>query len=186
MLEKAEICASGHWMFEDANEPIPSSTSCLDASSGFTKVTKARPLGLLFCLDVSVGALASAIGGGDSAGLPSSIEGRRTDALMLSKGVNDTAGSMSTIEDGVPEDFVSSTGGIDVAGLVMSAGAEGCTFAHIFSTSSRCEAGAGGSTIPGAGFDGEIDGDLALTSSFDISGGFGSVTVVDVKRFDGR
>jgi hypothetical protein len=84
--------------------------------------------------------------------------------LILSKGVNDTAGSVSTIEDGVTEDFVSSTGGIDIAGLAIS-GAKGCTFANVFSTSSRCEAGFDGSTTPGAGFGGEIEGDLALTSS---------------------
>ena len=186
MLEKAEICASGDWVFKDANEPIPSSTSCLDASSGLTKVTKARPLGLLLCLDVFDGALASAIGGGDPAGLPFSIEGRGTAALILSKGLNDTAGSVSTIEDGVTEDFVSSTGGIDIAGLAISSGAKSCTFADVFSTSSRCEAGFGGSTTPGAGFGGEIEGDLALTSSFDISAGFGSVTVSDAKRFDGK
>lgn len=173
-------------MFEDANEPIPSSNSCLDASSGFTKVTKARPLGLLFCLDVSVGALASAIGGGDTAGLPFSIEGRGPATLMLSKRVDDTAGSVSTIEDGVTDDFVSSTGGIDIAGLVVSAGAKGCTLSDVSSTSSHCEAGVGGSTTHGVGFGGEIDGDLALTSSFDISAGFGSVTVSDVKRLDGR
>ena len=173
-------------MFEDANEPIPSSTSCLDASSGFTKVTKALFLGLLFCLDISVGALTLAIEGGDTVGLSFSIEARGTAASMLSKGVDDTADSLSTIEDGVTEDFVSSTGGLDIAGLVMSAGPKGCTFADVSSPSSRCEAGVGDSTIPRAGFSGEIDGDLALASSFDISADFGSVTVSDVKRLDGR
>jgi hypothetical protein len=185
-LEKAEICATGDWMFEDANAPIPSSTSYLDASPGFAKVTKAWPLGLLFCLDVSVGALASAIGGGDTAGLPFSIGGRGTAALMLSVGMDETAGSVSTIEEGVTKDFVSSTGGIDITGLMMSAGAKGCAFADVFSTSSRCEARVDDSTTSGAGFGGEIDGDLGLTSSFDISAGFGSVTVSDVKRLDGR
>lgn len=105
---------------------------------------------------------------------------------MLSKGVDDTAGSVSSIEDGVTEDFVSSTGGIDIVGLVKSAGAKGCTFGDVFSTSSHCEAGVGDSTASGTGFGGEIDGDLALTSSFDISADFGSVTVSDVKSLDRR